>query len=226
MAFRSPDAESIFNRKIRAGDLSDLEALALEDPNFPQRFDANYVGGIGNSTDPLAMVVGEAPGATEDLEREPFIGVSGQVLTQLMEMAGLYARPGVSAGSEDHPETQGMIEPNVWLTNSYKFRPDSRNRTPSAIELIAARPYLREEWRLVGKPKLIVCVGSVAATMFGISPIPNRGDIYNLKGDTYFCAQYHPAFGLRGGNDRKEMMERQWETMGEHIDEMIREGKL
>lgn len=220
MAFRK-----VREAVISASSLEELQLKAEADPSFSQRETGRYVGGVGNQVDPIAFVVGEAPGATEELEGEPFVGVSGAILAQLMEMAGLYARPVVSA---DHPETQGLIEPNVWLTNAYKWRPDARNRAPHFGEILAAQPYLRREWALVGRPRLLMAVGSVAATALGIDPVfTPRGSIYGPRqGGIYYAMQYHPAYGLRGGDDRKEMMERHWENLGAEIEELIREGSI
>lgn len=187
------------------------------------------VPGIGSSR-PLAMVVGEAPGATENQRREPFCGASGRVLAQLMELAGLRARE--DRGCEDicHPG-EGCCggpfrepkEPNVWLTNSIKFRPPG-NRTPNFGEIQQARRYLRREWQLIGRPRLIVAVGSVAADAIGAHPIRmQRGCLFPMSdGETWICYQYHPAYGLRNPKIQP-MMERHWEQLGEEIERMKEE---
>jgi len=176
----------------------------------------HLVPGIGASR-PLAMVVGEAPGATENARREPFCGASGQVLHQLMAIAGLYAKPSRSAlvGYE--------IDPNVWLTNAIKYRPPG-NRTPTMGEQMAARPYLRREWKLIGRPRLIVAVGSVAADVINAHAFRmHRGEIYETRAKgVWISYQYHPAYGLRSPQ-MQPTMERQWESMSEQILTMKKE---
>lgn len=204
--------------RVDEAGLIDLWEEIGEDPHFNEL--RNYaknirlVPGIGASR-PNAMVVGEAPGATENAQGRPFCGSSGEVLHQLMGLAGLYA--------EERMDGALRRDPNVWLTNTVKYRPPG-NRTPILREILAATPHLRREWSLVGKPRLIVCVGTVAAVAIG-PHMPSqviRGNLYPLK-TGYIAYQYHPAWGLRGGNDRKEMMERQWEEMGRQIEEVREE---
>lgn len=213
--------------RVDEAGLEDLWEEIREDPRFVHLRTPGtvLVPGIGSSR-PLAMVVGEAPGATENARKEPFCGASGQVLHQLMALAGLRAHwTGRQTGFRVPPGCAEGVEPNVWLTNAVKFRPPG-NRTPAAGEILAAQPYLRREWTLVGKPRLIVCVGSVAAATLGVhSPSYTiRGDLYRLRdGKTYVAYQYHPAFGLRGGDERKARMEEQWENMGKVIQEMREE---
>lgn len=180
------------------------------------------VPGIGSNS-PKAMVIGEAPGAQENEKGAPFVGPC-RVIHQLMDAAGMYAYDVAIRGSEGHPETAGVVPANVWLTNTIKFRPPG-NRTPNIREILDAMPLLRKEWRLIGRPKLIVAVGSVAAAATGlVGPIPHRGELYPMRDRvSYIAYQYHPAYGLRGDDRRKEMIERQWETMGELIDEMREE---
>lgn len=178
------------------------------------------VPGIG-ADEPWAFVVGEAPGAEENRVGEPFVGLSGKVLQQLMSLAGMYARPVAVRGSDRHPETSGEVQPNVWLTNTVKFRPPG-NRTPTIGEILAAQPFLRREWALVGRPRLIVAVGSVARQ--ALSPVhfsPPRAELILMRDNrTYFTTMYHPAYGLRGDQARKDMIERHWEHLAERIEEM------
>lgn len=180
------------------------------------------VPGIG-ADEPLAMVIGEAPGATENAKGEPFCGVSGRVLDQLMDIAGMYARE--IRGCEDicHPPNgccgkyKAPQVANVWLTNVVKFRPPG-NRTPDLREQLAAAPYLRREWSLIGKPKLIVAVGRVAAQTIINTPLRGmtRGEIYPQRGQ-YVSFQYHPAFGLRQGKAMQDRIEEDWGLLGEQI---------
>jgi uracil-DNA glycosylase len=196
--------------------LADLHERIRRDAAFDHlRVDGvRLVPGIG-SEEPIAMVVGEAPGATENERGEPFCGASGNVLAQLMELAGLRARP-YTPGKKVPKDQRETLEPNVWLTNTVKYRPPG-NRTPWFTEAAASAEHLRAEWRAIGKPRLIVCVGSVAATAIG-AHTPSRvirGEIYPLKAGVWVAYQFHPAYGLRGGAGRRSSIERQWETMGD-----------
>lgn len=170
---------------------------------------------------PLAMVVGEAPGATENERGEPFCGASGRVLHELMELAGLRAKPGTGLRFRTDTDVDGEEVPqNVWLTNSIKFRPLG-NRTPDVREQMSARPYLLREWKLIGKPRLIVAVGSVAADVISAHPVRmRRGELFPMRdGKTWICYQYHPAYGLRNAK-AQPTMERHWEQLGQAIREM------
>jgi uracil-DNA glycosylase len=203
--------------------MNDLMDEIRECPEFQhlRTPDTKLVPGIG-SYSPLALVVGEAPGATENARGEPFCGVSGQVLHQLMALAGLSALwRGKQTGLRVIPGCAEGVPPNVWLTNAIKFRPPG-NRTPNIREILAAAPFLRREWVLVGRPRLIVCVGSVAAQAINVdSHIPERGALFLLRDrKTWICYQYHPAFGLRKGKAMQERMEAHWEFMGESMKEL------
>jgi len=229
MAFRgADDTRPRFDTPVKAEDLDDFydQMDVCGEWARYRELGAKLVPGIGNSTDPLAMVVGEAPGAQEELKREPFIGPSGHVLSQLMALAGLYARREVSVPPDvEAGEAEIQHLPNVFLTNTIKYLPRPHRTPTSADELWAAR-WLREEWRLCGKPRLIIAVGSVAGrTLGGWGTLPNRGDVYPLRGKTFICHQYHPAYGLRNPSFQPAM-ERHWEEMGKRIEELQQEGLL
>lgn len=203
--------------KLDDGALADLHERIRGDAAFDHlRTDGiRLVPGIG-AEEPLAMVVGEAPGATENENGEPFCGASGRVLDQLMALAGMSAREGSLRWRSPGDVVGVPIPVNVWLTNAVKYRPPG-NRTPWFTEIAASVEHLRAEWRAIGKPRLIVCVGSVAATAIG-AHTPSRvvrGELYPLKGGVWVAYQFHPAYGLRGGPGRHATIERQWETMGE-----------
>lgn len=199
--------------RVDEAGLVDLWEDIKADPNFAhlRTPGIRLVPGYGASR-PLAFVVGEAPGATENERGEPFCGASGRVLHQLMDLAGLRSKSQGPIGS-------GRTA-NVWLTNAVKFRPPG-NRTPNFRECWDSKDYLLREWKLVGKPRLIVAVGSVAADVINAHPLRmQRGELFPMRdGKTWICYQYHPAYGLR--NPRfQPAMERHWEQLGEAIGEM------
>lgn len=206
--------------KVDHAGLIDLWDEIRVDPAFShlRQPGIHLVPGYGAER-PLAMVVGEAPGATENERGEPFCGASGQVLHQLMALAGLYAKRVSGLAKGDEPFR--YKNPNIWLTNAIKFRPPG-NRTPNVLETLRAKPYLLQEWRLIGRPRLIVCVGNAAANTLMVHQVGamRRGELYQTRDrKTYICYQYHPAYGLRNPK-AQPVMERQWELMGEMIQEM------
>lgn len=107
-----------------------------------------YVPGEGDN--PKVMLIGEAPGAQEDIALRPFVGASGRVLRDLMASCGLYTG-----------ETPHFGTANCWLTNVVHFRPP-RNRNPLPSEITVARSGLKEEWIAIGKPRIIIPVGGIA----------------------------------------------------------------
>ena len=93
--------------------------------------------------DAEVMFVGEGPGEQEDLQGEPFVGRGGQLLDEMLSLIGLYR------------------DKNFYIANIVKCRPP-RNRDPLNTEQDACIGYLREQIALL-RPKLIVCLGRIAA---------------------------------------------------------------
>jgi uracil-DNA glycosylase len=137
----------------------------------------NTVPGQGSGT-PEIMFIGEGPGADEDEQGLAFVGRAGQLLTRMIEAMG-YQRD------------------QVWIGNIVKCRPPN-NRNPTAEEMNACLPYLREQIALL-KPRVIVCLGAVAVkglfdTTETISRL--RGNWMQFEGiDT--MPTFHPAYLLR-----------------------------
>jgi DNA polymerase len=106
----------------------------------------NVVFGVGN-IDAALMFVGEAPGADEDREGEPFVGAAGQLLTRIIK-------------------TMGLSRETVYIANILKCRPDtpgrsSGNRKPTGDEMKTCLPYLLVQIELI-QPKVMVALGSTA----------------------------------------------------------------
>jgi len=145
------------------------------------------VFGVG---DPQAevLLIGEAPGANEDLQGEPFVGRAGKLLDDMLAMIGLSRK-------------------NIYITNSVKCRPPE-NRDPLGEEKDACRGYLRSQVRLM-KPKIIVCLGRISA-MELIKPdlkiSREHGQFFDRNG-TLMMALYHPAALLRDPRKRPETFE-------------------
>lgn len=145
------------------------------------------VFGVG---DPNAEVlfIGEAPGANEDQQGEPFVGRAGKLLDDMLAMIGLSRK-------------------NIYITNSVKCRPPE-NRDPLGEEKDACRSYLRQQVRLM-KPKIIVCLGRISAMElikpdFKISR--EHGQFFDRNG-TLMMALYHPAALLRDPRKKPETFE-------------------
>lgn len=196
------------------------------DPFFDhlRRPNIKLVPGVGVRTRPAAMLLGEAPGATENLRGRPFCGPSGRVLADLMDGAGLriaerteYADDGIGNAGDV------VWAANAWITNVMKYHPLG-NRTPSAREIEACKPYIQKEWGALGRPRVIVGIGAVPKHCIA----PDAGTLSEIAGKpillrdrrTYFVPMLHPAYGLRRASVRP-VMARQWMHFGEW---MLREG--
>ncbi|HZQ18081.1 MAG TPA: uracil-DNA glycosylase [Terriglobales bacterium] len=142
------------------------------------------VFGVGNP-DAELMFIGEAPGADEDQQGEPFVGRAGQLLTNMIKAMGL--------SRED-----------VYIANIIKCRPPS-NRTPERDECETCSPFLMRQIQVIG-PKVLVALGAVAAkTLLAVNaPMSElRGRWFDFRG-TKLAVTYHPAFLLRDPRQKKE----------------------
>jgi DNA polymerase len=142
------------------------------------------VFGVGNPSADL-MFIGEAPGADEDEQGEPFVGRSGQLLTNMIKAMGLRRE-------------------DVYIANIIKCRPPA-NRTPERDECDTCSPFLMRQIEAI-RPKALVALGAVAAkTLLAINaPMTElRGRWYDFRG-TKLAVTYHPAFLLRDPRQKKE----------------------
>ncbi len=147
------------------------------------------VFGVGNANADL-MFVGEAPGADEDIQGEPFVGRAGQLLTKIIEAIGL---------------TRG----DVYIANVIKCRPPG-NRNPEPDEVDQCEPFLFRQIDTV-KPKVIVALGKFAAQCLlrTTDPITRiRGREFKYR-DAILIPTYHPAYLLRTPSAKREV----WEDM-------------
>ena len=147
------------------------------------------VFGVGNPSADL-MFVGEAPGADEDVQGEPFVGRAGQLLTKIIEAIGL--------GRGD-----------VYIANVIKCRPPG-NRNPEPDEVERCEPFLFRQIDAI-KPKVIVALGKFAAQSLlkTTEPITKlRGREYKYR-DAILMPTYHPAYLLRTPSAKREV----WEDM-------------
>ena len=169
----------------------DLEVEAIQCTRCSLSQSCNgVVFGVGNHTADL-MVIGEAPGAHEDQENEPFVGRAGQLLTAEL------ARFGVS-------------RKDIYITNITKCRPpDNRDPTPEEIE--ACSPWLKKQIELVA-PRVILCIGRFSSsyllssldTKYLSTPLGKlRGTAYKV-GEQLIVPAWHSAFILRNPSKIKE----------------------
>ena len=142
------------------------------------------VFGVGNPKAEL-MFIGEAPGADEDQQGEPFVGRAGQLLNNMIKAMGLRRE-------------------DIYIANIIKCRPPN-NRTPERDECETCSPFLFRQIEVI-KPKAIVALGAVAAkTLLAVnsSMAELRGRWYDFR-NTKLAVTYHPAFLLRDPRQKKE----------------------
>jgi DNA polymerase len=200
-----------------------LEQIEYEAQSLQSIFPAlskNYVPGEGDNAE--AFIIGEAPGAQEDIERRPFVGKC-KVLRDLMALADLYVEgftTNVSSGlAADRQRI--TVAPNCWLTNVVKYK-TPRNRNPTNAEVRAFRRLLQDEWVAVGSPDTIITVGGIAlSAVFGksMSVLRHAGRCHTMRSGytgkkLYIWPMLHPAFGLRGDDNLKEFIEQDWLKLG------------
>jgi uracil-DNA glycosylase family 4 len=150
----------------------------------------NIVFGVGNPNADL-MFVGEAPGADEDEQGEPFVGRAGQLLTKIIE-------------------AMGFQRGDVYIANILKCRPPN-NRPPEPDEVATCEPFLFKQIDSI-KPKVIVALGTHAAhTLLKIdTPISRiRGQVLDFRGDVKVVPTFHPAYLLRSPDRKRDV----WEDM-------------
>ena len=155
------------------------------------------VFGVGNPEADL-MFVGEAPGADEDRQGEPFVGAAGQLLTKIIEAIGLTRQ-------------------QVYIANVIKCRPPG-NRNPEPDEVEQCEPFLFRQIDVI-KPKVIVALGKFAAQSLlrTADPITRiRGREYKYR-DAILMPTYHPAYLLRYPSAKREV----WEDM-KRVREILR----
>jgi DNA polymerase len=151
----------------------------------------NRVPAEGDIRSPL-MLVGEGPGEHEDRQRRPFVGPAGQLLDKILAAAE-WGRS------------------NLYLTNVVKCRAwaDGKNIQPNSTEIAACMKHLRAEIEMV-KPKIIVCLGAVAANAL-IHPrfkmTEEHGHWFEIAPGQLAIAIYHPSYLLHKGEGTEEQEE-------------------
>jgi uracil-DNA glycosylase len=144
----------------------------------------NMVPGEGSASADV-MLVGEAPGASEDKQGRPFVGRAGKLLDQLLEEAGL-------------------LRADVFITNVVKARPPG-NRDPKADEVAHHQPWLEQQLALIG-PKLVIPLGRHALAHFapGRKITQVHGTLL-VERDRQLVPWLHPAAALRSPELRETL---------------------
>ncbi len=147
----------------------------------------NIVFGVGNPNADIVFV-GEAPGADEDAQGEPFVGKAGQLLTKMIEAMG-YRRQ------------------DVYICNVLKCRPPG-NRNPEPDEVASCEPFLKRQLAAI-RPRMIVALGkfAVQCLLRDDAPISRlRGNFRSYEGIP-LMPTFHPAYLLRDPSKKKPAWE-------------------
>jgi uracil-DNA glycosylase family 4 len=147
------------------------------------------VFGVG-PLDPDLCFIGEAPGADEDRQGEPFVGAAGQLLNRIIAACGLKRE-------------------EVYICNILKCRPPG-NRQPQPDEAHNCREYLDRQLELI-RPRFLCALGACAAqNLLGVSTGIKRlrGTFHDYRGIPVLCT-FHPAYLLRNPDAKKDV----WEDM-------------
>jgi uracil-DNA glycosylase family 4 len=195
----SPSAPSPPRAKDTATAMAELRQRASACLKCPHLVKSrkNVVFGVGDIHAQL-MFVGEAPGADEDAQGEPFVGAAGQLLTRIIK-------------------TMGLSRETVYIANILKCRPDTPgqsagNRKPTGEEMKTCLPYLLEQIDLI-QPKVLVALGATAIEGLlgaggGIGKL--RGKFQTFR-DIPLMPTFHPAYLLR--NLAQTEKRKVWEDM-------------
>lgn len=147
------------------------------------------VFGVGNQQAEL-LIIGEAPGANEDRQGEPFVGRAGRLLNAMLAAIGL-------------------ARDDVYIANILKSRPPN-NRDPTPEEVAICTPYLQRQIALI-KPKLILALGRIAAHHLLATDLPMgqlRGQEFSYGAShTPLLVTYHPAYLLRSPREKRKAWE-------------------
>ena len=174
--------ESVKSLLENISSLEELKNTMLNFEGSPLKNTAsNMVFGMG-AVEAKVMIIGEAPGAEEDRQGLPFVGVSGQLLDLMLQSIGLNRE-------------------QVYISNILPWRPPA-NRKPSEDEIALFSPFIRKHIALVNPQTLLLLGGSAVSALMhlneGITRCRGRWMIYEENGLSIpTIASFHPAFLLR-----------------------------
>jgi DNA polymerase len=164
-----------------------IEKLEQNSKELPLANEPSDIIPPEGNPDAELMFIGEAAGYHEHLQRRPFVGVAGKLLSKIFEEVGIKRE-------------------DVWISNILKVRPP-RNRDPLDEEIEAYRSYLDQEIQLI-KPKIIITLGRFSMAKFlpntYISKVHGQARWIDWQGDRLLVfPMYHPAAALRNGQVMK-----------------------
>jgi DNA polymerase len=190
-------AVAVFGNKAeRLAPLRDRVAVCVLCPHLAASR-TQTVFGVGN-VDADVMFIGEAPGADEDLQGDPFVGRAGQLLTKIIV-------------------AMGFTREEVYIANVLKCRPDTPgkiagNRPPTPNEMATCLSYLAEQIEII-QPRVLVALGATAVE--GL--LEMREPMGKLRGrwhtyrETPLMITYHPSYLLRNQSNTEKR--KVWEDM-------------
>jgi uracil-DNA glycosylase family 4 len=183
----------------KADRVARLRAIAATCQKCPHLAASRHsvVFGVGNP-EAEVMFIGEAPGADEDMQGEPFVGKAGQLLTKIIE-------------------TMNYRREDVYIANILKCRPDTPgqsagNRPPTPEEMNTCLPYLVEQIEII-QPKVLVALGLTAAKGL-LENVRSLGEVRGRWHDYRsipLMVTFHPAYLLR--NQAPSERRKAWEDM-------------
>jgi uracil-DNA glycosylase len=191
-----------------------LNAQVQEDPlcRSKLRPGKKIVTGVG-TLDATIMFIGEAPGAEEEVQGEPFVGPAGQLLTKMI--GGM-----------------GLSRADVYIGNIMNWRPDlgsgdsgeqTGNRPPTDAEMSYCLPYLKAQIEIIG-PQILVALGASAAkALLGSKSFGALGEVRGRWHDfagTALMVTYHPSYILRNPTNRTKRL------IWEDLLKVMERGKL
>lgn len=175
-----------------------LREKVLSDPVCKEHLHPNkqIVFGVGN-LDAKIFFCGEAPGADEETQGEPFVGKAGQLLTKIIA-------------------AMGLSREKVYIGNIMNWRPETPrgNRPPTETEMAYCLPYLKAQIEIV-RPQVVVALGMTAVSgLLGFDPARKMGKtrgVWHTFENTDLMPTYHPSFLLQyASNQMKRLV---WEDM-------------
>lgn len=197
-------AQAVIEAQKLAAQCNSLAELQSAIQNFDglsiRKTATNMVFSDGNPEAPV-MLIGEAPGADEDIQGKPFVGVSGQLLDRILACIGL------ARDSED-------VRHSVYISNILNWRPPG-NRTPTQAEMDISLPFIERHIALVQPKAIILCGGVSAKSLLRRSESISRlrgvfhdyrvPESLKIQEDSPIpaMATYHPAYLLRTPAQKK-----------------------
>jgi DNA polymerase len=200
--FNQDETNEVYYEIDKCDTLEELEDLCRKTDVLRTDLEGTQlVFGVGNPNADLVLI-GEAPGAEEDKQGEPFVGKAGQLLNKILDAIN-------------------FKRGDVYIANILKHRPPN-NRNPKPEERKRSLPFLLRQIDLIN-PKLILSLGKVSAQTLldkKLSLTKMRGQFHKFRGKYELLATYHPAALLRHAKWKRptwedvQMLRRRYDELG------------